>query len=140
MDDLIQLLQRSRLRLVHFLGAVVQRFLGARGEQRRSLAGKARALRRQLKAGGKPRNVLAAEIDHDAAEVTQHHAGSSRNSDGHAGNHGESGQQAAPDTKLRETKSKKFKLADLEAKHHRRGPAPLPEDEQSARSSIMPPG
>ena len=47
--------QRDRLGFLHLLGAFVQRLFAARGQQRRSLAGKARALRRELQAGGEAR-------------------------------------------------------------------------------------
>ena len=42
LDDLAELGQRSHLRLVHLLGALVQRFFAARGQHRRSLARKRR--------------------------------------------------------------------------------------------------
>ena len=44
-DDLAELLQRDRLGFLHFLGSIVQRLFAARGQQRRPLAGEARALR-----------------------------------------------------------------------------------------------
>ena len=43
-DDLAELLQRDRLGFLHFPGAIVQRLFAARGQQRRPLAGEARAL------------------------------------------------------------------------------------------------
>ena len=43
-DDLAELLQRDRLGFLHFPGSVVQRLFAARGQQRRPLAGEARAL------------------------------------------------------------------------------------------------
>ena len=43
-DDLAELLQRDRLGFLHFLGAIVQRLFAARSQQRRPLAGEARAL------------------------------------------------------------------------------------------------
>ena len=45
-DDLAELLQRDRLGFLHFFGSIVQRLFAARGQQRRPLAGEARALRR----------------------------------------------------------------------------------------------
>ena len=43
------------------------------GQQRRSLAGKARALGGKLQAGRQARNVPPAQIDHGPAEMPEHH-------------------------------------------------------------------
>ena len=63
------------LGFLHRLGAFLQHLLAARGQQRRSLAGKARALGGKLQAGGQPRNVPPAQVHHHLAEMAQHHAG-----------------------------------------------------------------
>ncbi len=70
LDDLAELLQRQRLGFLHLLGALVERFLAARGQERRSLARKARALRRQLQAGGQAGDVAAGQVDHGIAELS----------------------------------------------------------------------
>ena len=57
LDDLAELLQRDVLGFLHLLGAFVQRVLAFGGQQRRSLAGEARALGGKLQAGGQARDV-----------------------------------------------------------------------------------
>ena len=126
------------LGFLHLLGAFVQRVLAFGGEQRRSLAGKARALGGKLQAGGKPRDVPSAQIDHGAAEMPQHHAGAGADHDGHAGDHGEGGKQAAPDAPARAQKPKEpADLPDAEARRHAR-PRPLLRSNHSGGSIALP--
>ena len=99
-DDLAELSERDLLGLLHFLGALVQRRLGARGQQQRSLAGETGTLPRQLQAGSQTWNVPSAQIHHRAAEMAEHHAGADADGDGHAGDHGEGCEQTAPDAPL----------------------------------------
>ena len=96
-DDLAELLQRQRLGFLHLLGAFVQRLFAARGQQRRPLAGKARALRRKLQAGGEAGDVPSAEVDHGSAETSEHQTGAGADHDRHAGDDGEGDEQTAPD-------------------------------------------
>ena len=116
------------LGFLHFLGAFVQRLLAARGQQRRSLTGKARALGGELQAGGEPRNVPAAQIDHHLAELAEHHAGAGADDDRHARDHGEGGKQAAPDAPSRAQKAK-----DAEALQD------LPDQWIAQRHAVRPP-
>ena len=100
-NDLAELFQGYRLGLLHLAGAFIKALFAAGGQQRRSLAGKAGALGRKLKAGGKTRNVPCAQIDHGVAEMSEHHAGARADQNRHAGDHGEGGKQAAPHPPLR---------------------------------------
>ena len=102
LDDLAELVQRDRLGFLHLLGALVQHLLAARGQQRRSLAGKARALRGELQAGREAGDVPSAQVDHRAAEMSEHHAGAGADDDRHAGDDREGGEQAAPDAEFAE--------------------------------------
>jgi hypothetical protein len=97
LDDLAERVRRDRLRFPHLFGALVERVLAFGREQRRSLTGKACALRRQLQAGCEARDVPSAEVLHGPAELPEHQAGAGRDNDGHAGDHREGGEQAASD-------------------------------------------
>ena len=94
--DLAELGQRDRLGFLHLLGAILQDLLALRGQQRRSLAGEARALLGELQAGREAGDVPSAQLDHRPAEMSEHHAGADADDDGHARDHGEGGEQAAP--------------------------------------------
>jgi hypothetical protein len=67
--DLGELCHDDGLYLLHLFGAFGERLLVARGEQGPTLARKARALCRQLLAGGKARDIAPAQFDHGLAEV-----------------------------------------------------------------------
>jgi hypothetical protein len=101
LDDFAEFFDRDLLGLLDFRGALVQALLAAGRQQRRPLAGKACALRRQLQAYGEAGDVPPAQMNHRAAEMPQHHAGADTDEDRHAGNHGESGEHAAPDAPFR---------------------------------------
>ena len=103
--DLAELAERDLLGFLHFLGAFVERLCAPRRQQRRSLAGEARALGGKLQAGRKARNIASAQIHHGLAELPQHEAGAGADDDGHAGDHGKGGEQAAPDAPLRAQKA-----------------------------------
>ena len=105
-NDLAELLRRDLLGFLHFLGALVQRLLAPRSQQVRPLTGEARALGGKLQAGGEPRNVPPAQIDHGPAEMTEHHAGAGADDDRHAGDRGEGGKQAAFDAPMGTQKAK----------------------------------
>ncbi len=110
--DLAELGHRTRLGFLHLAGALFQRLFVLRGQQRRSLAGKAGALGGELQAGREAGNIPSTQFDHRPAEMPQHHAGAGADDDGHAGDHGEGGEQAAPDAPLRAQKAKSRKFAD----------------------------
>ena len=96
-DDLAEFFERDLLGRFHRLGAFLQRFLAARGQQRRPLAGKGRALGCELQARGQPRNVPSAQVDHHLAELAQHHAGADADDNRHSRDARKGGKQAAPD-------------------------------------------
>ena len=134
LDDLAELLQRDGLGLLHLPGAFVQRLFAARGQQRRSLARKACALRRQLQAGGETRNVPSAQIDHGIAEMSQDDPGAGADHDRHAGDDGEGGKQAAPHAPFRKAEAPEPEFTNAESYRHLRCPA-LPLDDPSAAVS-----
>ncbi len=101
LDDLAELLHRDRLGFLHLPGALVQRLFAARRQQRRALARKARALRRQLQARGKTRDIPGAEVDHGAAKAPEHQAGAGGDDDRHARDDGEGGKQTASDAEAK---------------------------------------
>ncbi len=118
-DDLAELFERDLLGFLHLPGAFVQRLIAFGGEQRRSLAGKACALGGKLQAGREPRDVPSAQIDHAAAEMSQHHGGAGADDEGHARDHREGGKQAAPDAPARAQKAQDAtKLADRVSLRH----------------------
>ena len=115
LDDLAELLQRDRLGFLHLLGTFDQRLFAARGQNRRPLARKARALRRQLQAGGETGDVPSAQIDHGAAEMSEHQAGTGTDHDRHACNHRKGGKQVAPDAEFGKAETLKPNLADAKS-------------------------
>ncbi len=63
-------------------------------------------------------NVASAEVDHGPAEMAEHEAGAGRDHDGHAGDDGEGGKQAAADAELRKAETLRSEFADPEPKRH----------------------
>jgi len=101
LDDAAESFDRDLLGFLHFPGAFVQRLFGPGSQQPRSLTGKTGALGCKLQAGRETGNVPAAEIGHRHAEMSQHQAGAGADDDGHACDHGEGGEETAPDAPLR---------------------------------------
>ena len=81
----------------HRSDTLLQRLLAARGQQRRPLAGKGRALGCELQARGQPRNVPSAQVDHHLAELAQHHAGADADENRHSSDSGKGCKKTASD-------------------------------------------
>ena len=101
LDDLAELLLRGLLDLLHLLGALVQRVLALRGQQRRSLAARLALCADNCRLAA--RRGMSRRSDRpwsrrDAAAPCRRRP---LISDGHAGDHGEGGEQAAPDAPSR---------------------------------------
>ena len=137
-DDFAELLQRDLLGFLHLLGAFVQHVLAFGGEQRRSLAGKARALGGKLQAGRQARDVPTAQVDHAPAEMTEHQGCAGADDEGHARDDREGGEQAAPDAPPRPQKAKEpTELADRKSPRHA-VPRPLNGIDRSGGSIALP--